>query len=99
MIGSDQVLSEMSSSSLASDALFSVAPPPLAPVSLNSPMEQFGDAPHNFEPAPAEPAYAKASWLDAMPVDAEPYIDELDGVAAINSDENGLYHMFIGVTP
>jgi hypothetical protein len=99
MIGSDQVLSEMSSSSLASDALFSVAPPPLAPVSLNSPMEQFGDAPHNFEPAPSEPAYAKASWLDAMPVDAEPYIDELDGVAAINSDENGLYHMFIGVTP
>jgi hypothetical protein len=99
MIGSDQVLSEMSSSSLASDALFSVAPPPLAPASLNSPMEQFGDNPHQFEPTTSELAYAKASWLDAIPVDDEPYFDELDGVTAINSDENGLYHMFIGVTP
>jgi hypothetical protein len=48
-----------------------------------------------------ERLYPRASWLDALPADAA----LPDGasapaeISAVNSDDNGLYRMFIGISP
>lgn len=99
MIGSDQVLNELSENFLASDALLAVSPPPLAPAALDNyalPSSEFELSSDGEKP---EMLHAKASWLDAMPVQPDPLDDLIDGVASVNEDEVGLYHMFVGVTP
>lgn len=100
MIGSDPLSAEMSQINLASEALLSIGPPPMAPETLSAPDDMSND---QFDPSSNEQqelAYAKASWLDAMPVDQEYELSgEYLGIAAVNADENGLYRMFVGVSP
>jgi hypothetical protein len=99
MIGSDPLSTEMSQSNLAHDALFAVAAPPLAPSHLGPDADDYQNFMAGLSDSDAAPAYAKASWLDAMPVDEFPFDDGFEGIAAVNADDNGLYRMFIGVSP
>lgn len=101
MIGSDPLSTEMSHSNLASAALLTVAPPALAPEGFNGFPDSDADSFANSHPIPEpEASHAKSSWLDAMPIDREYELNgEFLGIAAVNSDDNGLYRMFIGVTP
>ena len=48
-----------------------------------------------------ERLYPKASWLDAMTLAEDDDGNEAawHRIALVNSDENGLYRMFIGVSP
>lgn len=48
-----------------------------------------------------ERLYPKASWLDAMTSaeDDDGKGAELHRISQVNSDENGLYRMFVGVSP
>lgn len=84
----------------AAQALLSMAAPPLAPedaaiISLAG--EEATIAPAEIQP---ERSFPKASWLDAMPTEAlEVTVSEPDRISSVNSDDNGLYRMFIGVSP
>lgn len=80
-------------------ALLSIAAPPLAPDNANflAPGED-DDAHRSVEIRPR--SFPKASWLDAMPPEAmEVPVSEPDHISSVNSDDNGLYRMFIGVSP
>ena len=48
-----------------------------------------------------ERLYPKASWLDAMTFEKDGEGNEAawQRISLVNSDENGLYRMFIGVSP
>ena len=84
----------------AAQALLSMAAPPLAPedaaiISLAG--EEATIAPAEIQP---DRSFPKASWLDAMPPEAlEVTVSEPDRISSVNSDDNGLYRMFIGVSP
>ncbi|MFK3777801.1 hypothetical protein [Agrobacterium sp. NPDC089420] len=80
--------------------LLSLAVPPLAPDDA-----AFAAADSNDilpDPVDIRPdrSFPKASWLDAMPPEAfETAPGEADHISSVNSDENGLYRMFLGVSP
>ncbi|MCZ7465238.1 hypothetical protein [Rhizobium rhizogenes] len=81
-------------------ALLSIAAPPLAPD--NASFLAPGEDDDTIDPAEIRPerSFPKASWLDAMPPEAmEVTVSEPDHISSVNSDDNGLYRMFIGVSP
>ncbi|CUX03094.1 MULTISPECIES: hypothetical protein [Agrobacterium] len=84
----------------AAQALLSIAGPPLAPNDDNFVAASEEDnliAPVENRP---ERGFPKASWLDAMPPEAFEAADsEPDHISSVNSDDNGLYRMFISVSP
>ncbi len=81
----------------AAQALLSMAAPPLAPD--NATFLTPGEDDEAVEIRP-ERSFPKASWLDAMPPEAmEVPVSEPDHISSVNSDDNGLYRMFIGVSP
>ncbi|MQB07056.1 hypothetical protein G6L16_017465 [Agrobacterium tumefaciens] len=84
----------------AAQALLSIAAPPLAPNDDNFVAASEEDnliAPVENRP---ERGFPKASWLDAMPPEAFEAADsEPDHISSVNSDDNGLYRMFISVSP
>lgn len=84
----------------AAQALLSIAAPPLAPNDDNFVAASEEDnliAPVENRP---EIGFPKASWLDAMPPEAFEAADsEPDLISSVNSDDNGLYRMFISVSP
>jgi hypothetical protein len=47
--------------------------------------------------------YPKASWLDALLPQQATMADSLEppkaSISSVNSDDNGLYRMFVGVSP
>lgn len=44
--------------------------------------------------------FPTASWLDAMPPEAREAVpSKEDSISSVNSDDNGLYRMFIGISP
>ena len=100
-MSSDPLSPDMSHSKLASEALYSVAPPALAPENLGAMRDNYANGfPPDFSAQEQEPAHAKSSWLDAMPVDDEYELNgEYLGISAVNSDDNGLYRLFVGVSP
>ncbi len=58
------------------------------------------DAEELSSPAEVVEPRVPASWLDALGSDyAEPREDRSDAIAAVNSDDNGLYRMFRNVSP
>lgn len=68
-------------------------------------MESVGDADGNLSdlgPSPEEThaRYVPATWLDALPGDRyeTPQHDQ-DHISAVNSDEAGLYRMFLNMSP
>lgn len=60
-------------------------------------------AEETVEEAPSltpERGFPKASWLDALPSEAfETRRTEPARISSVNSDDNGLYRMFVGVSP
>lgn len=81
-------------------ALLSMAAPPLVPddVAFIAPVED--DTPIDPVEIRPERNFPKASWLDAMPPEAvEVTVSEPDHISSVNSDDNGLYRMFIGISP
>lgn len=84
----------------AAQALLSMAAPPLVPddAAFIAPAEEDNPiAPVEIQPARSLP---KASWLDAMPPEAfETAPSDPDHISSVNSDDNGLYRMFIGISP
>ncbi len=84
----------------AAQALLSIAAPPLAPNDDNFVAASEEDnliAPVENRP---ERGFPKASWLDAMPPEAFEAADvEPNHISSVNSDDNGLYRMFISVSP
>lgn len=84
----------------AAQALLSMAAPPLAPD--NTTFLTPGEDDEAIDPVEIRPekSFPKASWLDAMPPEAmEVPVSEPDRISSVNSDDNGLYRMFIGVSP
>lgn len=87
----------------AMDAIFTTSAsdptPPLAPESYDAPA--LGDQlPQKAEPARTERLFPKASWLDALSGDAQKAnAADADRISSVNSDDNGLYRMFIGISP
>ncbi|TRB04431.1 hypothetical protein EXN61_19990 [Agrobacterium tumefaciens] len=84
----------------AAQALLSMAAPPLAPD--NAAFLTSGEDDNPVDPVETRPerSFPKASWLDAMPPEAlEVTVSEPDHISSVNSDDNGLYRMFIGVSP
>lgn len=84
----------------AAQALLSMAAPPLVPddAAFGAP----DDEDSLITPVEIRPdrSFPKASWLDAMPPEAfDATADEPDHISSVNSDDNGLYRMFIGVSP
>ncbi|MCZ7858388.1 hypothetical protein BS627_19405 [Agrobacterium salinitolerans] len=84
----------------AAQALLSMAAPPLVPddAAFTAPADEASP----IDPANAQPErrLPKASWLDAMPPEAfETAPSDPDHISSVNSDDNGLYRMFIGVSP
>ncbi|CVI63202.1 MULTISPECIES: hypothetical protein [Agrobacterium] len=83
----------------AAQALLSMAAPPIVPDDTGfTPAEEAS----RIDPANAQPErrLPKASWLDAMPPEAfETAPSDPDHISSVNSDDNGLYRMFIGVSP
>ncbi|NTA83002.1 hypothetical protein G6L13_21125 [Agrobacterium tumefaciens] len=84
----------------AAQALLSIAAPPLAPNDDNFVAASEEDnliAPVENRP---ERGFPKANWLDAMPPEAFEAADsEPNHISSVNSDDNGLYRMFISVSP
>lgn len=84
----------------AAQALLSMAAPSLVPddAAFTAPAEEDSLIdPVNIQPDRNLP---KASWLDAMPPGAfETAPSDPDHISSVNSDDNGLYRMFIGVSP
>lgn len=84
----------------AAQALLSMAAPLLVPDDdiFTAPAEEDSLIdPVNIQP---ERNLPKASWLDAMPAEAfETATGDHDHISSVNSDDNGLYRMFIGVSP
>ncbi|MBB4404020.1 MULTISPECIES: hypothetical protein [Rhizobium/Agrobacterium group] len=84
----------------AAQALLSMAAPSLIPddAAFTAPAEEDSLIdPVNIQP---ERKLPKASWLDAMPPEAfETAPSDPDHISSVNSDDNGLYRMFIGVSP
>ncbi|KDR88291.1 hypothetical protein L905_26070 [Agrobacterium sp. TS43] len=84
----------------AAQALLSMAAPSLIPddAAFTAPAEEDSLIdPVNIQP---ERNLPKASWLDAMPPEAfETAPSDPDHISSVNSDDNGLYRMFIGVSP
>ena len=81
-------------------ALLSIAAPPLAPDNAN--FLTPGEDDDIIDPVEIRPerSFPKASWLDAMPPEAmEVPVSEPDHISSVNSDDNGLYRMFIGASP
>ncbi|KJF75005.1 hypothetical protein [Agrobacterium arsenijevicii] len=84
----------------AAQALLSMAAPPLVPDDAT--FVAAGDDDHLIDPVENRPerGFPKASWLDAMPPEAfEEAGSEPDHISSVNSDDNGLYRMFISVSP
>ncbi|MCZ4432863.1 hypothetical protein O3S81_24395 [Agrobacterium sp. SOY23] len=84
----------------AAQALLSMPAPPLVPddAVFTAP----GEEDNLFEPVEMQPerSLPKASWLDAMPPEAfEAITSDPDHISSVNSDDNGLYRMFLGVSP
>ncbi|MFJ1310678.1 hypothetical protein [Agrobacterium sp. P15N1-A] len=84
----------------AAQALLSMAAPSLVPddAAFTAPAEEDSLIdPVNIQPDRNLP---KASWLDAMPPGAFATApSDPDHISSVNSDDNGLYRMFIGVSP
>ncbi|CDN94009.1 MULTISPECIES: hypothetical protein [Agrobacterium tumefaciens complex] len=84
----------------AAQTLLSMAAPSLVPddVVFVAPVEEDNlIAPEDIRP---ERSFPKASWLDAMPPEAlDQTVSDPDHISSVNSDDNGLYRMFIGVSP
>ena len=54
----------------------------------------------SYEVARTERLFPKASWLDALSGDAQKAdAADADRISSVNSDDNGLYRMFIGISP
>jgi hypothetical protein len=84
----------------AAQALLSMAAPPLVPDDAT--FVAADDEDHLIDPVENRPerGFPKASWLDAMPPEAfEAVGSEPDHISSVNSDDNGLYRMFISVSP
>jgi len=84
----------------AAQALLSMAAPPLVPD--DAAFAAAGDEDQPIAPAEMqlERRLPKASWLDAMPPEAfEDATSDPDHISSVNSDDNGLYRMFIGISP
>lgn len=84
----------------AAQALLSMAAPPLVPD--DDDFTAIGDEDQPIAPVEMQPqrSLPKASWLDAMPPEAfEAATSDPDHISSVNSDDNGLYRMFIGVSP
>lgn len=84
----------------AAQALLSIAAPPLAPNDDNFVAASEEDNLIALVENRPERGFPKASWLDAMPPEAFEAADsEPDHISSVNSDDNGLYRMFISVSP
>ena len=84
----------------AAQALLSIAAPPLVPD--NASFAATSEEDDLIAPVEdrSERGFPKASWLDAMPPEAfEAAGSEPDHISSVNSDDNGLYRMFISVSP
>lgn len=64
-----------------------------------TPLDEFED----LRPKARVRLYPKASWLDALlpqqPTMAETVEPPKASISSVNSDDNGLYRMFVGVSP
>ncbi|WCK04882.1 hypothetical protein [Agrobacterium tumefaciens] len=84
----------------AAQALLSMAAPPLVPDDAAFTAAGEEDQPIAAQDMQPERSLPKASWLDAMPPEAfEAATSDPDHISSVNSDDNGLYRMFIGVSP
>ncbi|MDH0615048.1 MULTISPECIES: hypothetical protein [unclassified Agrobacterium] len=84
----------------AAQALMSMAAPPLVPDEAVFAASGEEDTPTDPAATQPERSLPKASWLDAMPPEAfEAAAADPDHISSVNSDDNGLYRMFIGVSP
>lgn len=85
----------------AAQALLSMAaPPPLAPDDAAFTVIDDEDRLNAAVEMQPKRSLPKASWLDAMPLEAfEAAPSDPDHISSVNSDDNGLYRMFIGVSP
>ncbi|HCD83123.1 MAG TPA: hypothetical protein DEQ45_04705 [Agrobacterium sp.] len=84
----------------AAQALLSMSAPPLVPDDADFIMPAEEEPPIAPEETRPERSFPKASWLDAMPPEAvEMTTSEPDHISSVNSDDNGLYRMFIGISP
>jgi hypothetical protein len=84
----------------AAQALLSMAAPPLVPD--DAAFFAASEEDNLIDPVENRPerGFPKASWLDAMPPEAfEVAGSEPDHISSVNSDDNGLYRMFISVSP
>lgn len=84
----------------AAQTLLSMALPPLVPD--DAAFSAASEEDNLIDPVENRPerGFPKASWLDAMPPDAfEAAAREPDHISSVNSDDNGLYRMFISVSP
>lgn len=85
----------------AMDAILSAsAPTPLlAPESYDA-VPPLDLANQTNEKKVAPRLFPKASWLDALSSDGnKPDASHAERISSVNSDDNGLYRMFIGVSP
>ncbi|NWJ23473.1 hypothetical protein [Rhizobium sp. RM] len=81
-------------------ALLSLAAPSLAPNDDMLTGEDDQTRPTEMASLRPERSFPKASWLDALPSQAtEINAFEPDRISSVNSDDNGLYRMFIGISP
>ncbi len=84
----------------AAQALLSMAAPPLVPDDAAFTAIGDEDRPNAAVEMQPKRSLPKASWLDAMPSEAfEAATSDPDHISSVNSDDNGLYRMFIGVSP
>lgn len=81
-------------------ALLSMAAPPLVPDDATIAAAADEEQPMSTLQRRLERSLPIASWLDAMPpVSYEAPSSDADHISSVNSDDNGLYRMFIGVSP
>ena len=84
----------------AMDAIFSASAPtpPLAPESYDS-VPSLDPVSEPNDKKPVQRLFPKASWLDALSNDSNMADTDAERISSVNSDDNGLYRMFIGVSP